>query len=166
MHQIPPRHPPRTSVIRHSLESDESEPRNRKVHRQVNSKCDSPGGKTVRQDESPVSGLGLTATCDEAEGRLGGPGRIGALPNHTPGSCFCTGSGIATAPGWDMRVRPSNLAARVPPQVAFAGIVAEWPLPSSRLRSYGVERKPAPATQRPASAPPLRKLPPATSVTV
>src|ERR1700728_4473325 len=42
MHQIPPRHPPRTSVIRHSLESDESEPRNRKVHRQVNSKCDSP----------------------------------------------------------------------------------------------------------------------------
>src|SRR3984957_2030752 len=30
MHQIPPRHPPRTSVIRHSLESDESEPRNRK----------------------------------------------------------------------------------------------------------------------------------------
>jgi hypothetical protein len=29
-----------------------------------------------------------------------------------PGSRFCTGSGIDAAPGWDTRVRPSNLTAR------------------------------------------------------
>src|SRR4051812_31532769 len=38
-----------------------------------------------------------------------------------PESCFCTGSGIATAPGWDTSVRPSNLTARGPLRRAFAG---------------------------------------------
>ena len=71
---------------------------------------------------------------------------------HTPGSCFCTGSSIAAAPGWDTRVRPSNFAARGPPRKALTGIVTDWPFPSFRLRSCRVEREPAPAMRRPAPA--------------
>jgi hypothetical protein len=37
-----------------------------------------------------------------------------------PGSSFCSGSGIAAAPGWDTRVRRSNLTARDPLERPFA----------------------------------------------
>ena len=40
-----------------------------------------------------------------------------------PGSCFWSGSGIAAAPGWDTRVRPSNLTARDPSESVRRGRV-------------------------------------------
>ena len=76
--------------------------------------------------------------------------------NHIPGSRFCSGSGIAAAPGWDTRVRPSNLTARDPLEGAFTGGVSDWPIPSSRLRSGRVERKLVPAKRRSSSFSPLR----------
>ena len=121
------------------------------------------GGLTVWQDEPSISSLPSTATSDEAEGRRLG----GSL--HRPTALLDRASvrGLASPLPW-MGYEGSVIQLRcgVPPQVAFAGIVTDWPLRSSRLRSYGVERKPAPATQRPASASPLRKLPPATPVTI
>jgi hypothetical protein len=72
--------------------------------------------------------------------------------DHVPGSRFCSGSSVATAPGWDSRVRPSNLTARDLP-LAFAGVVSDWPFPSSRLWSNEMAPGPEPVKRRPGLSP-------------
>jgi hypothetical protein len=60
--------------------------------------------------------------------------------NHIPGSCFCSGSGIAAAPGWDgIRGFGRPISLRVIHSERFTGGVSDWSIPSSRLRSCGVE---------------------------
>jgi hypothetical protein len=70
-------------------------------------------------------------------------GERGQLPNdwiqlfssaRNPGSSFCSGSALLPPHDGIRGARPSNLTVRDPLQEAFARGVADWPVPSSRLR--------------------------------
>ena len=80
--------------------------------------------------------------------QLGGGSFAPALRSHILDRASVRGLAQVLAPGWDTRVRPSNLTARAPLRIAFTAGVSDWPVPSSRLPVCGARELLASRTSR------------------